>query len=667
MALIVRKFMKIFESGLQRLCIILVLFMVLLPVFSFSQQPTKCDYVRPHEADQWIFGEGSHLDFKNGNPISSSTTGILKMYNGMSSISDKDGNLLLFTDGKNIWKGNYGFLDTINTEKRMEGGILKIYTSPKTSIIVPAPGRNDTYYIFVANMFVQGFYTAGANYSIVEKINGSWKVTERNHFLFKPNSQKVTAVKHNNGKDYWVLLHGYGNSIGGSFYVYLVEENGVSENVISIGSVHEGNTGTSPNNNGGYIKASADGKKIAIVIPDEGIIEVFNFNTENGSLIKDPLQGSGTFIYPTGVEFSPDNSFLYVSTNPTSASKSFLYQFDLNQANYLSNPYIVFEEDNANFLQSGLQMGVDGKIYQGNTGIASSPHEFLSVINNPNRKGSACNFNEINGVMNNGLILVNSMTLDGLPNFVSSYLDIPQINYVNHCATEITYFNLRNSENIDNISWDFGDGNTSTVENGTENTYQSAGNYTVNVTEKYGSGTYIYDRDVTIYPLPSVDLGDSIIYILQNTSITLDAGEYDEYLWQPGGSTDRYLDVSNEGIYTVTVTDTNCCVNTDEVEIRYANIYVPNAFKPTSSVTENRTFKVFGPTSALLNFDLKIFNRWGQLVFASNDPEKGWDGTFEGGDAATGVYVWVLNYSSTASRYQESQSYTLHGTLTLLR
>jgi gliding motility-associated-like protein len=74
-----------------------------------------------------------------------------------------------------------------------------------------------------------------------------------------------------------------------------------------------------------------------------------------------------------------------------------------------------------------------------------------------------------------------------------------------------------------------------------------------------------------------------------------------------------------------------------------------------------------GDITAMLNFNMKIFNRWGQMVFSSDDPDKGWDGTFSGGDAEAGVYVWVINYSSTESRYQTAQSSSQRGTVTLLR
>ncbi|MFZ4707969.1 MAG: hypothetical protein ACOYMF_18350, partial [Bacteroidales bacterium] len=598
--------MKIFESGLQRLCVILVLFMVLLPVLSFSQQPTKCDYERPHEADQWTFGLRSQLDFSQGTPVALAMPGNIEFIIGAATISDADGKLLFMSDGMNVYTNGYYLLDGTSD---LDGN----KAATQAALFVPDPGTPDRYFLFTVDMYLPGIFDNGVKYSTIEKVNGLWTITAKNQALFNKNSQKLVSVKNADKNYYWVIAHGYGSVDGSKFYAYKVTDSGVDTSPVEseVGTKHQGESGPAFNNNGGFMKVSPNGKKLALVIPDDGIIEVFDFNSDNGTVSLSAQTSAGAYVYPYGIEFSPDNSKMYISTAPLGSSvTNYLYQFDLDAANYLSNPTEIAKITSTQVpgndsLIGALQLGIDGKIYLSNYRMGLQTLTGLSVINNPNRPGKECNFNEIDHNPSNGLQLSGSESLIGLPNFVSTFLDIPQITYFNHCATEITYFNLRNKENIDNISWDFGDGNTSTVEDGTENTFESARNYTVNVTEKYGSGTYTYYRDITIYPLPSVDLGDSIIYILQNTPITLDAGEYDEYLWQPGGSTDRYLDVSNEGIYSVTVTDTNCCVNTDEVEIRYANIYVPNAFKPTSSVVENKTFKVFGPTSALLDFDLK--------------------------------------------------------------
>lgn len=60
-----------------------------------------------------------------------------------------------------------------------------------------------------------------------------------------------------------------------------------------------------------------------------------------------------------------------------------------------------------------------------------------------------------------------------------------------------------------------------------------------------------------------------------------------------------------------------------------------------------------------------IFNRWGELVFSSNETGTGWDGTFNGADCPAGTYVWILKYR--CMEYKQEVDNTLKGVVTLLR
>ncbi|NOU48648.1 MAG: hypothetical protein HOO86_16530 [Bacteroidales bacterium] len=629
---------------------------ILFQTFAFAQQPTKCDYVRPHEADMWTFGQNALIDFSQGDAIPGRMgTGNIDLFYGCASISDVDGNLLFFSDGKKLYSNGFYLLDNTND---LKGNVM----SAQSSLFVPTPGNADKYYVFSVDYYIPNSGHKGIYYSVIERVGGLWNVTSKNQLLFEKNAQKITAVKQKNLKDYWVIIHGY-DTEGGNFMVYQLTDAGLDPTPITIntGVVHTG-TGVSFANNGGYMKASPDGSKIALVVPNDGIIEVFNFNTENGLISIDKVSAAGAFNSPYGLEFSPDNSKLYVTTTTTGNLSCYLYQFDLNNPECFTNYSTIYELADVNRNLGALQLGIDGKIYVANYLEGNYAFNTLNVIENPDRIGDACNF-KFDAVP----LAAITASYTGLPNFVTSFLDIPHFTWINQCHTQITYFNLRNETNVGTPLWDFDDNGATSNDLQSNYTFSQPGNYTVSVTENYGGNSYAYERDITIHPLPPVELGDPVLYILPGSSVTLDAGEFDEYLWDPDGSTERYIDVSQEGIYKVTVTDTNCCVNEDQIEIKFAKIYFPTAFKPESSVVENKTFKTLGATSALLNFSLNVYNRWGQMVFSSHDPDKGWDGTFSGGDAPTGVYVWVVSFNSTESRYQSALSITERGTVTLLR
>jgi gliding motility-associated-like protein len=73
-------------------------------------------------------------------------------------------------------------------------------------------------------------------------------------------------------------------------------------------------------------------------------------------------------------------------------------------------------------------------------------------------------------------------------------------------------------------------------------------------------------------------------------------------------------------------------------------IFIPNAFKPNSSLPENTIFKPFGVFVNTEGYFLKIYNRWGKMIFETNDFNSGWDGTCNGNDAQAGVYIYHIHY-----------------------
>lgn len=79
---------------------------------------------------------------------------------------------------------------------------------------------------------------------------------------------------------------------------------------------------------------------------------------------------------------------------------------------------------------------------------------------------------------------------------------------------------------------------------------------------------------------------------------------------------------------------------------------IPNAFMPSGNIVANQTFK---PLFSLEPeaYTLKIFNRWGSMVFKSNQPDEGWDGQYNGSDAPAGGYIYKLNYTDHKGIKQE--------------
>lgn len=90
------------------------------------------------------------------------------------------------------------------------------------------------------------------------------------------------------------------------------------------------------------------------------------------------------------------------------------------------------------------------------------------------------------------------------------------------------------------------------------------------------------------------------------------------------------------------------------------NLYAPTAFSPDDDGVNDLFFIRGGGIS---EFYLEVFNRWGELIFVSNDPDIGWDGTYEGVESPMGGYV----YQVTGRSMDGTESVQLQGTLALVR
>jgi gliding motility-associated-like protein len=149
-------------------------------------------------------------------------------------------------------------------------------------------------------------------------------------------------------------------------------------------------------------------------------------------------------------------------------------------------------------------------------------------------------------------------------------------------------------------------------------------------------------------------------YGFPGDEIILDADGNDEngvYTWSPG----EYLSCVNcqsplatppeSFTYEVMYIDENGCRAKDEVSIIFEGIiYVPNSFTPDGN-SFNEYFSVKGGN--IDYFEMIIFNRWGEVVFETNDFNAQWDGTHNGQDCKDGTYVWKIIYEDTEGNREE--------------
>ncbi len=151
-------------------------------------------------------------------------------------------------------------------------------------------------------------------------------------------------------------------------------------------------------------------------------------------------------------------------------------------------------------------------------------------------------------------------------------------------------------------------------------------------------------------------------------TILLHVTEINKLQWSTGATTSGIV-ISEPGKYFVTSLDHNC--NSKDsiiVESKYCdcNVVVPSAFTPNGDGM-NDLFRPLNANKCRVDkIDLNVFNRWGDLMFHTDNIQNPWDGTFKGEPLPVGVYLWTLDYSVHGENDQETSG-SMTGNVTLLR
>ncbi|AXG75100.1 hypothetical protein DVK85_13015 [Flavobacterium arcticum] len=522
----------------------------LLLFFSFSS-------LAQGEANNWFFGNNAGIEFLENGTVVPLAGSAMTTNEGCSTLSDPLGNLLFYTDGRNVWDKNHVLMP--NGNYAAGTGLNGDPSSTQSGIIVPKKGDPNIYYIFTvdephhqnADSYPDQFtdtyienggatgtipndddgFNNGFNYSIVDLsvtgTNGSiGDVTTRNVHLVTYDaddseqikyqcSEKITAVKNASATGFWVLTQ-----FVDKFYAFEVTSTGVNEIPIVTQIEPLIITNGYRRNAIGYLKASPDSQKLAIVHQQNGTVQgqaigngsvyLYDFDNATG-IVSNPILIKDN-INPYGIEFSAETKKLYFTDS--SGNNSELHQFDLEADDIPASEIIIATLSGTS---TALQLGPNAKIYRSTFGNT------LDVINDPDADGLDCNFQA------NGVTLTTSMQARfGLPPFITSLLSA-NIVATNNCEGEATQFELNVNLEFDSVEWDFGDGTaTSDVVNPTH-LYENTGTYNVVVTITKEDDITIVSKDIIVHTVP-----------IANTALTL-----------------TECDPDNNGVTTFNLTDNN--------------------------------------------------------------------------------------------------------------
>ncbi|MGE0636799.1 MAG: PKD domain-containing protein [Bacteroidia bacterium] len=216
------------------------------------------------------------------------------------------------------------------------------------------------------------------------------------------------------------------------------------------------------------------------------------------------------------------------------------------------------------------------------------------------------------------------------------------------------------SGNIASYFWTLGDGTTSSATS-LSHCYNDTGIYTVELTATSDNNcvTKLTKQGyITVNPLPVANfnftpetasiLDPTIQFADQSNGAT-------EWYWYFGDgdsinnlitTPEHVYPTTQHGTYTARLLIVNQFGCTDEIThdvviTPVVTLYIPNAFSPNSNRI-NDDFYAYG--EGIVEFEMAIFNRWGEYIFRSQDMNIGWDGTYNGIEVPNDVYVYVVNY-----------------------
>lgn len=397
----------------------------------------------------WYFGDRAGISFNANGSLAipyALTNSAMQSNEGCASVCDAAGSLLFYTSGEDVYNHNHQVMDNGD-------GLLGFTSSFQSALIVQQPNSDSLYYVFTTDGFEKHFAN-GYNYSVVDisRNNGLGKVITKNIPLYAPSTERLTAARHANGIDVWIITN-VNNS--DTFKVWLLTCNGLQPDAV-VSTAGEVMNEYDAMNSGGF-KVSPDGKLLCqthfptIETDDPTYFQLFDFDNATGVISNARrIETPNTRYF--GSEFSLDSKLLYV----TRARDSLLDQFDVTQldaASIIASRIAI----PAGYGLYAIQTGPDKKIYL-NRGIKA-----LSVINYPNARGAAC------GVQMDKIDLANRNGGLGLPGVINdvyaSLLTDFTYTILDSCAGKVQFTATDNIPGNKEWIWDFGDGTSSNLQN----------------------------------------------------------------------------------------------------------------------------------------------------------------------------------------------------------
>lgn len=347
---------------------------------------------------QWAFGslKPTVMDVKNDTAVLVDSLANVRLSFTAASICDPAGNLLFASNGFSIYD-KYGHLvengDSISPCAYSNNNSAQLPIT-QCVLFIPMPDNDSLYYLFHysydtlqntrPNKFYYSLLNAKAN-------NGLGKVIDKNNVIYSGaifSGCRMTATKHANGRDWWLIRQGWNNNF---FYKFLVTKDSIYlSDIQAIGP----NFQNGLNDFRGQCKFSLDGSMFATIARYQKLLlmdfdrcsgEFSNprarYNNSSSDPVNSPITGG------IGLEFSSNGEFIYTTTVEGPRIK--IAQYEVNILGMAGDSVMMSYVDTANADVFNIQMGYNGKVY---AAYFHGTLKFIHIINKPDLKGMNCDF-----------------------------------------------------------------------------------------------------------------------------------------------------------------------------------------------------------------------------------------------------------------------------------
>ena len=448
----------------------------------------SCGIYAQKEAYTWTFGYYAGLSWLPENQRSFAATGLggtanatldnlpgiftSKIYTdeGCFSISNKKGELLIYSDGIKIWNGDGTQIYT---------GLAGNPTSAQSGIVITYPRENDRFIC----IGIDAYNNNKMNYVKVHATNSSDAVVEGSAESFSGHSgllgESMSSVRHANGTEWWIVAPGKGSPF--HLNAWAVTSAGVQTTAPVVTTT----TINAPSSQAqGYLKFTPSGKHFAWAAHGDNKLIYGDFDNSTGEFSN---VRSLAITRAFGLEFSPNQKYLFV-TNDSGT----LYIYDMEA---LLSGATTHLKSISSFSGDYRPMQLD---YSGRLWMVSRGNRDMYIIDNPNDAPDNLKMYRLSNFLSSG-----TSGRVGLPSFSASWWNIgdiesdPQLPVCKE--TEITFSAKLSSSDLSQIAsieWNFGDGTVIDDTNisasiSRKHTYAKRGTYTLTLTPKKTGGEVI--------------------------------------------------------------------------------------------------------------------------------------------------------------------------------